>query len=305
MTPLRGLNLTVFFFVPTSLITAWLVFQHRLLNLEPIARGVVMEHMEEGVVVVDTNGRIADMNARAGQMLGVKCIQVLGSTPEVFPEPWRDLFATCAPSLSVSTGTAEGRQCWVESSSVELFDPHRTRVGRLYLLRDVTGAVEREAQTKRLIRLEAEQERLREQARLIRDLHDGLGALSANLGMLAVRCTREPAPSAKEGLLRQINQLSCEIGMEVRDIMSSLEFREFYWGDFVHNVRRYAAMVTDAADLTLELTVEGDIPSLGPGYSEGLSLFRCVRESLNNLLKHANARAVEIHFSFCCYCCRF
>jgi len=296
--PLRGLNLSIFFLVPSSLITVWLVFHHKLLNLEPIARSVLLEHMEEGVVVVDMGGKIADLNARAENMLRMPRLKALGLAPESFPVPWRDLFTADASSVRIPIETDDDGLQWVESSSVELFDHGKTSVGRLYLLRDVTDAVDREAQTMQLIKLDVERERLREQQLLIRDLHDGLGALGANLCMLATRGVRETDSTAKNRLLEQINQLSCEIGMEIREVMNSLESREFFWGDLVHNLRRYAALVLDAASLTWKLTVEGEIPPSGPGCPAGLSLFRLGREAMNNLVKHAHAQTVEIRVEF-------
>ncbi|XHR27506.1 MAG: histidine kinase N-terminal 7TM domain-containing protein [Chthoniobacteraceae bacterium] len=297
-TPLRGLNLTVFSFVPSALITAWLVFHYRLFNLEPIARDVLLEHMKEAIVVLDTRGKIVELNARAEEILGVARAEALDRLPDSFSELGRDLFSAGLAPTRVRLKSPQGVLQWLESSSVELIDQSGTKVGQLYFLRDVTVAIEREAQAVEMVKLEAEQLRLREQQRLIRDLHDGLGALSANLGMLAARGARTKDAATKDRLLDQINQLSCEIGMEVREIMSSLESREFFWGDFVHNLRRYAALVLDAAGLTWELRVQGEIPSSGPGYAAGISLFRVVREALTNLVKYAQAGEVQIRLAF-------
>jgi PAS domain S-box-containing protein len=268
-TPLRGLNLTVFSFVPSALITAWLVFHRRVLNLEPIARDVLLEHMKEAIVVFDTRGKIVELNARAEEILGVERAGALNQPPDSFSAPGRDLFSVGPVPSRMQVKSACGELQWLEISSVELIDQGGPKVGRLYFMRDVTVAVEREAQAVEMVKLEAEQLRLREQQRLIRDLHDGLGALSANLGMLAARGARAQDVATKDRLLDQINQLSCEMGMEVREIMSSLESREFFGGDFVHNLRRYAALVLEAAGMTWKLTVGGKSPQRGPGIRRG------------------------------------
>ena len=297
-TPLEGLNLAHVFLVPSSLLAAWVVFHHRLLNLAPIARSALFDHMKEGVVVLDCEGRVADLNTRAEQLLGAARLHVLGETPGKFKDPWPALFASNPPSARayIENGNAEPQ--WVECSYVELFDERSASVGRLYLLRDVTGTVLREDQALQLTKLNAERQRLGEQEYLMQDLHDGLGALSANVGMMAARGMREHDPATKDRLLKQINQLACEIGMEVREIMISLESREFYWGDFVHSLRRYAAMVLEVAGLEWNLTVAGEVPSTGPGYSAGISLLRVMREVLNNLVRHADAQSVQINVGF-------
>ncbi len=297
-TPMVGLNLAHVFLVPSSLLAAWVVFHHRLLDLAPIARSALFDHMNEGVVVLDSRGRIADLNARAEQLLGVTRLRVLGETPGIFQAPWPAVFGPNQPSARTCIGNGGTEPQWVECPHIELFDELNAGVGRLYLLRDVTATVLREEQALQLSKLNAERHRLEEQQYLMQDLHDGLGALSANVGMMAARGMRENDPATKDRLLKQINQLACEIGMEVREIMISLESREFYWGDFVHSLRRYAAMVLEAAELEWNLSVEGEVPSTGPGYSAGISLLRVMREVLNNLVKHAEAQSVHINIGF-------
>jgi len=297
-TPLEGINLAHVFLVPSSLMAAWVVFHHRLLNLAPIARSALFDHMKEGVVVLDGEGRIADLNARSENLLGVARLNALGETPVIFKEPWPALFEAKAQAARTCIQNSNTEPQWVECSSVVLFDERKASVGRLYLLRDVTGTVLREEQALQLTKLNAERQRLAEQQYLMQDLHDGLGALSANVGMMAARGMREHDPATKDRLLEQINQLACEIGMEVREIMISLESREFYWGDFVHTLRRYAAMVLEVAGLEWSLNITGDVPSAGPGYSAGISLLRVMREVLNNLVRHAEAQSAHINVAF-------
>ena len=302
-TPMEGLNLAHVFLVPSSLLAAWVVFHHRLLNLAPIARSALFDHMKEGVVVLDSGGRIADLNTRAEELLCVTRLSVLGETPGIFQGPWPTIFESNSPSARTCIGDGSTEPQWVECPCVELFDERKACVGRLYLLRDVTGTVLREEQALQLTKLNAERQRMEEQQYLMQDLHDGLGALSASVGMMAARGMWEHDLATKDRLLKQINQLACEIGMEVREIMISLESREFYWGDFVHSLRRYAAMVLEAAGLEWNLNVTGEVPSTGPGYSAGISLLRVAREVLNNLVRHADAQSVQINVGFFPECC--
>jgi signal transduction histidine kinase len=150
----------------------------------------------------------------------------------------------------------------------------------------------------RLVKLDAERQRLREQQELMRDLHDGLGALSANMGLMAARAAREPDIPAKDRLLEQINQLACELGLEVREVINSLESREFCWGDLAHSLRRNAALVMEAAGLKWELCMAGEIPSKELKYSAGISLLRVMREAMHNVVKHARARSVQMQMEF-------
>ncbi len=47
------------------------IFRYHLLDLIPIARAVVVERMRDGVIVVDSDGRLVDFNPAAHRMLGM------------------------------------------------------------------------------------------------------------------------------------------------------------------------------------------------------------------------------------------
>ncbi len=47
------------------------IFRYHLLDLIPIARAVVVKRMRDGVIVVDSDGRLVDPNPAAHRMLGV------------------------------------------------------------------------------------------------------------------------------------------------------------------------------------------------------------------------------------------
>ncbi|MFD1569273.1 histidine kinase N-terminal 7TM domain-containing protein [Halorubrum laminariae] len=49
-------------FAGTSVVLGWVVFRHRLFDLSPVARDVVFANLSDGVVVVRSDRRIADVN---------------------------------------------------------------------------------------------------------------------------------------------------------------------------------------------------------------------------------------------------
>jgi len=61
---------TPFLFLVTGFVLVWGFFRLRLLNLVPVARGLVLEQMEDGVLVLDLFGRVVDANPAASQLLG-------------------------------------------------------------------------------------------------------------------------------------------------------------------------------------------------------------------------------------------
>ncbi|MBK8822621.1 MAG: diguanylate cyclase [Anaerolineales bacterium] len=88
-------NLAPSIFIPVDLtpisftITIWLIsqgiFRTRLLDLVPIARDVVMEHIPEMVFVVDAHDRVLDANSVAEKLLGKSRQEMIGRDPiEIF-----------------------------------------------------------------------------------------------------------------------------------------------------------------------------------------------------------------------------
>ncbi|MBK9206802.1 MAG: PAS domain S-box protein [Anaerolineales bacterium] len=88
-------NLAPSIFIPVDLtpisftIAIWLIsqgiFRTRLLDLVPIARDVVMEHIPEMVFVVDAHDRVLDANSVAEKLLGKSRQEMIGRDPiEIF-----------------------------------------------------------------------------------------------------------------------------------------------------------------------------------------------------------------------------
>jgi diguanylate cyclase (GGDEF)-like protein/PAS domain S-box-containing protein len=94
-------NLRPSFFIPVDLtpisftVSIWLIslgiFRTNLLDLVPIARDVIMEHIPEMVFVVDAHDRVLDVNNVAEEWLGKSRSEMIGHDPiEVFKE-WPQL----------------------------------------------------------------------------------------------------------------------------------------------------------------------------------------------------------------------
>ncbi len=79
------------FTISISLISSG-IFRTRLLDLVPIARDVVMEHIPEMVFVVDAHDRVLDVNTVAEKWLGKTRDQIIGKDPiEIFGQ-WPELY---------------------------------------------------------------------------------------------------------------------------------------------------------------------------------------------------------------------
>ncbi|MEM1126464.1 MAG: histidine kinase N-terminal 7TM domain-containing protein [Bacteroidota bacterium] len=109
------------------------VLRYRLLDMQPTARSVLIDHMQEGLVAVDTQGRVSDFNPAFEQLTGVRPTlgQVLGDRlPDL-------LEALEAPEgeLDLSTPDAPRHLRWHATP----LGTERQPRGRMILLLDVTA----------------------------------------------------------------------------------------------------------------------------------------------------------------------
>ncbi|WP_144922561.1 histidine kinase N-terminal 7TM domain-containing protein [Halorubrum salsamenti] len=95
-------DLTPVTFAATSGLLGWVVFRHRLLDLSPVARDAVFSNLSDGVVVVDADGRVVDLNQPARRLFPSAAV---GRDVET---AFEDVPAVA--DLASSTGTASGKR---------------------------------------------------------------------------------------------------------------------------------------------------------------------------------------------------
>jgi signal transduction histidine kinase len=84
--PFAYLDLTPFAFAAMALCFAWALFRYSFLDIVPVARDMVIEKLAEGVIVIDGQNRVIDMNETAVSLLQKNKKKVLGK-PLAFDTP--------------------------------------------------------------------------------------------------------------------------------------------------------------------------------------------------------------------------
>jgi len=136
--PIQGFNFSSATFTLSALLIFWSIFRLQMLNIKPMARAEVVEHLADPVLLVDENDLLVDFNPAAssafgweGMLIGRKLSSVL---PEIVPLVALGEVRTSPPELVV---TNRGRKTVFEVNTTNVVISGTVKE-RIIILRDVT-----------------------------------------------------------------------------------------------------------------------------------------------------------------------
>ncbi len=135
-----NVDLTPFAFTLSGVALAWTISRLRLFQIMPIARRAVLDGMEDGVIVLDAENCVVDLNPRAQQVIGVDADAIGRPAADVLAgQP--QLLGCCSDMTPARTeiSLSQGGQSRHYSLRVSpLHNARNRRTGRVLVLRDVT-----------------------------------------------------------------------------------------------------------------------------------------------------------------------
>ncbi len=145
--PLPGIDFTPFTFNVTGGLMGWGLFRYRMLTIVPVAREAIIESMSDGVIVLDEQNRVVDVNPAARAILRQPINAILGQPAAVIFQPWAQVAQRYQELTHVHEeivlAQPEGEQHFDLRIS-PLMDPQRRLSGRLIVLRDISERVRTE-----------------------------------------------------------------------------------------------------------------------------------------------------------------
>ncbi|MDA8137369.1 MAG: PAS domain S-box protein [Desulfobacteraceae bacterium] len=139
--PLPYLDLTPFAFSISGVAIAWGITRYRLLDIIPIAREIVIQSMDDGLIVLDNRHRILDANLAATALLGRPQQDLIGCEISQVIDWWPRLSAgghpnnASAPTVVEVGHPVRSRYLHISKSTIV---NHGQSTGQLVILRDVT-----------------------------------------------------------------------------------------------------------------------------------------------------------------------
>jgi len=147
---------------------------------------------------------------------------------------------------------------------------------------------------RKLIRELEEKKHLMEKEKILKDLHDGVGGTTTNIAMLAEMAQEESSSAELKKTLSSIAELANDSLAEIQGFLHSLDVRELSWEACVAELRYRGASILDPHGISLEIQASVEDAHEQPGSLLALNLFKIFRESLTNIVKHAQATAVDV-----------
>lgn len=154
LNPLPNLDLTPLGYSVGNLVVAWGLLRHRLFDLVPVARDKVLENMQDGVFVLDAQGRVLDANPAMLQLFGRSAGEVIGRSASRLLNEQHDLVVRyrdrpeAHDEIAIGTGDAHR---YFDLRISPLYGRRRQLTGRMVVLHDVTDRKHAEEERERLI----------------------------------------------------------------------------------------------------------------------------------------------------------
>ena len=286
MSPLPGLDVTPVAFAFSGLAYAWSMYRYRLLDLVPVARDLLIETLDEGVLVLDRQGRVVDLNPAAGRLTGLDERALGQPVWQVFP-PWANLSAGSEDEDFVrSEALLEGySQCYIEAEIKKLHSNQGKHIGRLVVLRDISERKRIEKMRDDLINT------------LVHDLRNPLGSVLLVLNSMESRSEAAGpdmlmiARHSAENMLGLVNEILDVSRLQAGQMPVQSQALDICM--MVDNVLRLELPLAKERNMQLTTSIAGDLPfALGDYELVG----RILQNLVGNAIKYTpTGGKVDVH----------
>jgi signal transduction histidine kinase len=280
----------------------WLVFyvalfHFRTFDLAPVARDRLVERLVDGMLVLDPQDRVVDLNPAARRLLEPLPTEPIGRHMEETLQSWPELLAAMrGPPLAhttLSRGAGPDAGAYAVGIS-RLIDPHGHHAGRLVIWHDVTSLRQHQEEVTQQRQALAT---LAERDRLGKELHDGLGQTLGFVSMEA-QAARDALNRGQDALadsyLARIVSVTQEAHSDVREFLLGVRTGDTSSLGFFHELEGYLARHRRQHALQVMLDRPSWLADDALEPAAQAQLLRIIQEALANVRQHAAATEVRI-----------
>ncbi len=265
----------------------------------PAARAAAIDQMSEGMIVVDLEGRIVEVNPAAEMTLGAPAARLRGvPVADFIPMATEVVADACNDGNGheeVEVGPGDGgpaRRYRVERTP--LHDRQGHGLGHLLLLHDITE----ERRTQALV---VEHERvvatLQERERLARELHDSVGQVLGYVSMqtqTVMKWLSDGDGARALPLLARLAEVAQGAHTDVRESILALKAASADEWSFLPTLSRYLDDCRVQYGIHAEFSVAPEVTEDAFEPRVAVQLLRVVQEALTNARRHGRAGGVRV-----------
>jgi PAS domain S-box-containing protein len=296
--PVAPMNFTAIAATFTVAMFAVALFGLGMFDLLLVAHGTMIEQMQEGVVVLDCQRQIVDLNPAASRILGLPGAPTRGmDVTRILPES-AVLTAQLANSeiaqSKISIGVNGNARRYALSAS-SLKTRQGPQLGYLILLHDVT---EQDRAQQRLMERQRALATLQERDRIGRELHDNLSQV---LGFVKMQAQAARALNAQgqtsqaDAYLNRLASVAQDAHMDVREYIIGACMGVDVECDFFTTLESYLRRFGQSYGITTELRVVPELTDEVLAPMVRAQLLRIIQEALTNVRKHAQTREARVN----------
>ncbi len=145
--PIPGLDWTPSAFGFSGLLMSVGIFRFNLVNIVPISRNILVETMRDGVLLINTNEHVLDINPSMASILKLSPKQVIGKPYSEVLAAWKDVHQWLDENRESSItiiNQLDDRGVYYDFQVTRMLDRNGTNIGRLVVCRDNTESKQAE-----------------------------------------------------------------------------------------------------------------------------------------------------------------
>lgn len=299
LSPVDRFDLTPIFFGPAGVLMAWAIFRYKMFDLVPLARATVIESMDTGVMVLDLQGRVLDINPAFERIIGTSAKQVHGwkaqKICDIIPEFAKAFADSNAAQTEFSAKTDDEIRIY-EAVFSPLADSKGTLLGKLVMVYEIT---DKKKEQQRYLEQQRRLAAAHEKERLARDLHDNLGQILGFINLQAQGIQKELVTvgvDTASDKLEKLVEVSQTAHDEIRAYIKSARSIAPCENDFLESLQNDILHFEERSDIPTELFTNLNLAQIDFAPEVQRHLLSIAKEALNNVQKHSGANHVKLSF---------
>jgi PAS domain S-box-containing protein len=275
------------------------IFRLRMFDVVPVARHTVIEKMPDGMVVLDAENRIADVNETVLKLLGTTRSKVMGRKADEILQNYPELLRLVRDSDKIQCEALFGNthDRWYQIFISPLIGRRGFHLGRTILFHDTT-------EQKRIQAELLDQQRtlavLRERELLARELHDGIGQMlaAAHLQVTTAKelLTRGDTDSVGS-CLSNLAETTQKAKESIREYLLGVKSRLSTGPGLLPALRQYINHYSHSYGIRIELIAPPELEGKRIGDSIEAQLQPIIQEALANVRRHSDSASARVIFS--------